>query len=80
MSDIFDEVNLTLENRRIDSEVRLQEHIAGINQKFPELGQLEKEIADLTQDQLLKSLNGESVADIPEKIEVPIAHTAMTAM
>lgn len=70
MSDIFNEVNLTLENRRIDSEVRLQEHIAGINQKFPELGQLEKEIADLTQDQLLKSLNGESVADIPEKIEV----------
>ncbi len=70
MSEIFEEANFTLENRRIDSEVRLQEHIDEINRKFPELASIDKEISDLTQQQLLKSLNGENVTDIPDRIEV----------
>jgi len=68
MSDIYQEVNLTLENRRIDSEVRLSEHIAEINRKYPELQSVEKEIADLTQKQLLLSLDGETDPAIPDQI------------
>ncbi|MBR3058970.1 MAG: ATP-binding protein [Clostridiales bacterium] len=68
MSSIYDEINLILENRRIDSEIRLDAHLAEINEKYPDLAEADKKIRELTHEHLSKALDGETDPDMAEKI------------
>lgn len=69
MSGMNDDVQNILENRKIHSEIRLREHEARIREQFPELVAVEKEIAALTEKQMLLSLDGKSDETIAPRLQ-----------
>ena len=68
MSSIREDIQNILENRKIHSEIRLREDLARIRTQYPELTEVEQEIASLTEQQMLLSLDGKSDETLEDKI------------
>lgn len=68
MSNLFEEAERVLENRRIHSEIRLHDKIAGLHAKFPQLAEVEKEISRVTGEQLMRALDGKDDGSLSEKL------------
>ncbi len=69
MDRVYEDLERILENRRIRSEVIQQEKAQYLMQRFPQLQEIENEIAETTAQSLLLSLNGEMDQELLPKLQ-----------
>ena len=68
MSSLFEETERILDNRRILSEIRQNDKIAKIHEKYPKLAEVEREISHVTGEQLLAALDGRTDYTLDDKL------------
>ena len=68
MDSVYEDVRSILENRRIRSEILLQQENEQIRIEHPELAEVEKKIADVSEEILKNSLEGQSSEDLQKEL------------